>query len=120
MLYCLMNDCDLINDVIKLNYSIINDSDELKVTKTFNIDTHDGNIVYPSFSQYQFKKNILGNCIDEIKYDFGRSKYIFGQGEFSDYFHDIKGLEEVNENFEFKYMKITDIIIGVNRLKINL
>lgn len=120
MLYCLMNDCNVINDIIKLNYSIINDSDELKVTKTFDIDIHDGNVVYPCFCQDQPKKNSLHNYIDEIKHDFARSKYIFGENEFKDYFHEIKELKEFNDNFEFKYMKISDIIIGINRLKINL
>ncbi len=120
MVYCLMNNCDLVDDSIKINYSIINDSEELRVNKTFNISINDDNVSYPVFYQDQFRKNVLCNYIDEMKYDFGRSKYIFGQNEFREYFYSFEEFEEFNTNFEFKYMKISDLIFGVNRLKPNL
>ena len=44
----------------------------------------------------------------------------FGKNEFKDYFYELDEFKRVNENFNFKYMKISDIIIGVNHLNINL
>lgn len=49
MVYCLIKDSDLHNN-IKINCSLINDSEELKVNKTFNIELSDNNISYFTFS----------------------------------------------------------------------
>lgn len=120
MVYCLINDSDLNKDSIKINYSVINDSEELKVTKTFDIDLNNNNVCYRTFAKDQIKKNILENYMDEITYDFGRCRFIFGKNEFKDYFYEIEDFNKFNENFEFKYMKISDLVFGVNRLRVNL
>ena len=113
MVYCLINNSYLNESNIIINYSIINDSEEIKVNKSFDIDINYDNLMYINFSQDQLKKNVFDNYIDEIS-------YIFGKNEFKDYFYELDEFKRVNENFNFKYMKISDIIIGVNHLNINL
>ena len=120
MVYCLINNSYLNESNIIINYSIINDSEEIKVNKSFDIDINYDNLMYINFSQDQLNKNVFDNYIDEISYDFGRCRYIFGKNEFKDYFYELDEFKRVNENFNFKYMKISDIIIGVNHLNINL
>lgn len=120
MFYCLINDSYLNNGSMKFNYSIINDLEEIKINKSFDIDMNHDNLTYIKFSQDQLKKNILDNYINEIEYDFNRSRYIFGKNEFRDYFYEIDQFKKVDENFNFKYMKISDIIVGLNHLNINL
>ena len=77
--YCLINNSYLNESNIIINYSIINDSEEIKVNKSFDIDINYDNLMYINFSQDQLKKNVFDNYIDEISYDFGRCRYIFWQ-----------------------------------------
>ena len=117
MIYCLMNDSSLNNNNMKINYSLINDSEELKINKTFKIDFNKDNVIYFNFSQFQFKTNIIDNHIDEILNDFSRSKYILGKVDFENYFFKIDEFEEMNHIFKFKYIKLNEILEKMNSLK---
>ena len=117
MIYCLMNDSSLNNNNMKINYSLINDSEELKINKTFKIDFNKDNVIYFNFSQFQFKTNIIDNHIDEILNDFSRSKYILGKVDFENYFFKIDEFEEMNNIFKFKYIKVNEILEKMNQDK---
>ena len=117
MIYCLMNDSSLNNNNMKINYSLINDSEELKINKTFKIDFNKDNVIYFNFSQFQFKTNIIDNHIDEILNDFSRSNYILGKVDFENYFFKIDEFEEMNNIFKFKYIKLNEILEKMNSLK---
>lgn len=118
MIYCLINESTLLkSDNIEIKYSLINDSDELRVNKHFKIDFTKGNVVYVKFSQSQFLNNSFDNLIHEIFNDFSRSKYIFGKNDFEKYFFQIDELKKVNEDFKFKYMKVDDILKKVSLLR---
>ena len=70
MVYCLINNSYLNESNIIINYSIINDSEEIKVNKSFDIDINYDNLMYINFSQDQLKKNVFDNYIDEISIYF--------------------------------------------------
>ena len=110
-----MRDSNLVKNNLEINYSIISDCDNFKITKTFRININDDdNIVHVKFFKTQFKDNVLSNYIDEILNDFFRSKYILGKVDFENYFFKLNGFKEINDKCKFKYMKLDEILRKVS------
>lgn len=118
MIYCLINESRLVEyKNVEIKYSLINDSNEIKVDKHFKIDLKKDKVIYAKFSQSQFKNNSFDNHINEISNDFNRSKYILGKIDFEKYFFNLDEFKKVNEDFKDKYMNIKDILKKIICLK---
>ncbi len=121
MIYCLINESRLVEyENVEIKYSLINDSNEIKVDKHFRIDLKKDKVIYAKFSQCQFKNNKFDNYINEILNDFDRSKYIFGKIDFEKYFFNLDEFKKVNDDFKCKYMNINEILKKITCLKHNM
>lgn len=118
MFYCMINNTTFNDDKININYCLINDPLEIKITKKFNMDIYD-NISCIKFSKQQFKDKNVENYVSEILNDFSRSKYIFGKCTFEEYFSQINEcnkLKEVNDILKYKYIKVNDILEKLHKI----
>ncbi len=120
MVYCLINDGIFHRDIMKINYSLIDDSEEFRISKDFEIDLSKNNIVYFKFSPFQFKENRVHNFIEEISNDFIRSKYILGKDDFENYFLRIDEFNDIKNIFKCKYLKLNQALKRFNYLKYSL
>lgn len=117
MLYCLIKNSSLFEDNIKINYNLIDDSEDIRVCKIFKISFNDDHITHVNFSQSQFRNNNLNNHVQEITNDFYRSKYIFGKQNFENYFFKFSQFMEINNKFKFKYIKVDDLLKRLHFLR---
>lgn len=117
MIYCLINEGSFHGNSMKINYSLINDSEDFRVNKVFKMDFSDSNIVYFRFSKSQFKENKIENFIKEISSDFIRSKYILGREDFEKYFLKIDVLDDIKDIFKTKYLKLNQAVERIRYLK---
>lgn len=117
MIYCLINDGSFHGNNMKINYSLINDSEDFRVNKVFKIDLSESNVVHFRFSQFQFKENKIQNFIKEISHDFIRSKYILGKEDFENYFLRVQELEDIKNIFKVKYLKLNQAVKRLRYLK---